>query len=129
MVGALAADCPRAALVLVATSSDAVLSANRLAASSAFAAGWAALSSALASFTEYLGSTRAKSTGAWAFSAEAGTCASDAVEAEATGAEVTGAEASTSCGAALAATDFTAGAGWRWARTALRMVRTKLPSG
>src|SRR4029077_5321708 len=99
--------CPRAALALVAISSAAVLSAKRPAASWAFAAGCAALSSCLLSLTEYLGSTKAKSTGFAAFSAGAG------VAATAIGgvsvAEVTGADASTSFGAALAATDFAAG--------------------
>ena len=42
-------------------------------------------------------------------------------------AEVTGAEASTSFGAALAATDFAAGAVWRWATTASWILSTKLP--
>src|SRR5260370_34491230 len=100
-----------AALALVATSSAAVLSAKRPAASSAFAAGWAALSS----LSEYLGSTKAKSDGFSGFSGEAGVGATAATGAEVTGTEAAGAEASTSFGAALAATDFAAGAGWRWA--------------
>ena len=59
---------------------------------------------------EYLGSTKAKSAGFWAFSAGAGVGETAFVATGVTGAKVTGAEASTSFGAAPAATDFAAGA-------------------
>src|SRR5882724_6787101 len=97
--------CPMAALagVLMATSSAAVLSLKRLAASWAFAAGWAAFSS----FTEYLGSTKAKSEALPALSATFAAFAGAGVNV--IGTDETGAEASTSFGAALAATVFTDG--------------------
>src|SRR6267154_4477606 len=102
-----------AALLLVATSSAAVLSAKRLAASSAFTTGVADMLSLLSSLTEYLGSTKAKSEGFSAFCAEAGaeTTATAAVGAKGagtgtTGAETTEAEARAICGATLAATAF-----------------------
>src|SRR5208282_5816972 len=59
---------PWAALLVVATNSAAVLSANRPAASSAFAAGCEFLSS----FTENFGSINATSAAFWAFSVSAG---------------------------------------------------------
>src|ERR1700686_1750460 len=102
-----------AALLLVATSSAAVLSANRLAASWAFTTGVADTLSLLSSLTEYLGSTKAKSEGFSAFCAEAGAEATiagvGAKGAGTTGAETTGAEARAICGATLAATAFGAG--------------------
>src|ERR1700720_2056743 len=103
-----------AALLLVATSSAAVLSANRLAASWAFTTGVADTLSLLSSLTEYLGSTKAKSEGFSAFCAEAGAEATIAgVGAKGAGSGTTGAEARAICGAPLAATAFVAGAGWR----------------
>src|SRR5208282_3435706 len=120
MVCLLPPACARAALALVATSSAAVLSAKRLAASWAFATG----SAALLSLGENLGSTKAKSAAGFSvFSAEAGAAVVVVV------AGVAGAEACANCGARLAATDFAAGAGWRWASAASWILRTKLPSG
>src|ERR1019366_2349587 len=89
------------ALALVATSSAAVLSARRRAASSAFAAG------SLAGLAEYFGSTKAKSAGLSVLAtagAEAGTLV---VGIEAAGVEAAGADAIISFGAALVATGFT----------------------
>src|SRR5208282_1112179 len=102
--------CPRAALTLVATSSEDVLSAKRLAASWAFAAGSAVWSSFL---TEYFGSTKVKSCGFPGFSAEAGAGVTVVVEtmvvaAEVIGTEASGAEAGTSFGTEFAATDLAA---------------------
>ena len=61
-------------------------------------------------------------------SAGFGSAATGAGVTAAIGAAGTGADASTSFGAALAGSDFSE-AGWRWASTALWMVRMKLPSG
>src|SRR5208282_5526722 len=103
--GPLPAACAMAALLFVATNSAAVLSAKRLAASCALAAGCAGLSSFLSSalLTEYLGSTKANSAGFPALSAEVGFIGAEPIEAEVAAAELTGvaiagAEART-CGA------------------------------
>ena len=65
----------------------------------------------LSSFTEYLGSTKAKSAGFRGVLCRRRSGRNRRRAAGVTGAEATGAEASTSFGAALAAADFAAGAG------------------
>src|SRR5271166_3478004 len=128
--------CPRAALTVVATSSDDVLSAKRPAASWAFAAGWVVLSS----FTEYLGSTKAKSAGfsgvsaaaAAGLSAVAGTVVAGAGVAGAgvvgAGVVATGADVSATLRSGLAASaveamDFAVGARERCATAEVRISR------
>src|SRR5208337_3619225 len=100
--------CPSAALRVVATSSAAVLSAKRLAASCALAAGSADLLSASLGFTEYFGSTKAMAAALPAFCDGAGvgvtsaTGAEEAAGTEIIGVEVAGvettADASAACG-------------------------------
>src|SRR5271163_1922556 len=111
----VAAACPRAALALVATSSAAVLSAKRSAASWALAAGATAWS---AFFTEYFGSTKAMSAGFGVVSAETDATAAGIVlvRTRAAGTEVAAAEVAAtgvSRGATLAATDLATGVVWR----------------
>src|SRR5271166_4541832 len=118
--------CPRAALTVVATSSDDVLSAKRPAASWAFAAGWVVLSS----FTEYLGSTKAKSAGfsgvsaaaAAGLSAVAGTVVAGA-GVVATGADVSATLRSGLAASAFEAMDFAVGARERCATAEVRISR------
>src|SRR5208283_1137482 len=90
--------CPIAALLVMATSSAAVLSAKRLAASSAFATGLVA-SLALPGFTENFGSTKVKSAGFSVFSATAGVGAAFVTLVEIAGAEVTADAATAGFGA------------------------------
>src|SRR5271157_2320830 len=85
--------CPSAALRVVAISSAAVLSAKRLAASCALAAGSADLLSASLGFTEYFGSTKAIAAAFPAFCVGAGVGATSATGAEeAAGTKVVGVE-------------------------------------
>src|SRR5208283_5973307 len=112
------------ALALVATSSDAVLSAKRLAASCALSAGAAAGS--VFGATEYFGSTKAKSVGLSVVAVGAGVAVGAvAAGTGVAGIEGAGAEASISFGSGLAAGLVADADSWRAPASAI--LSTKPP--